>query len=226
VSRLIVVAIYVAVVAALVGVSQLTHSNVLNALALIGFLCASAAFAYAFVRLAPWRCSNCATPNHSLARVCSRCSASRAEADRLAREAERLAEEEEREHYASMAGEPVFVFAVDDVEVFPSVGDAAATLEGVDVDGGEFEALFTLDGRIVRAASSGERAVLTVTPQRDAADFHARLRSYAESAGLVAPSDDPRAVANEILRRQWEQRWPKHPRWLDARLHGAGPIQV
>lgn len=226
VARLIVVAVYVAVAAALVAVSQVTSSDALVALALIGFVGASAAFAYAFLRASPWRCSNCSTPNSGLARACSRCGTGRAESRRLARAADRLAEEEEHAHYAWMGGQPVFVFEVDDVGVFPSVGDAAGSLEGVDVDNGEFEALFTLDGRIVRAKSRGEVAVLTVTEQRDIAGLKSRLHSYAQNAGLRCSPDDPRAIANEILRRQWEQRWPKRPRWLDERIHGSGPNQI
>jgi hypothetical protein len=202
VSRLIVVAVYVAVVAALVAVLQLTSSHALGALALVGFLGGSAAFAVAFLRFAPSRSSN-----------------------RLARDAERLAEQAEREHYALMGGEPVFVFAVDDVDVFPSVGDAAASFEGIDVAQGEIEASFTLDGRIVQAGSRGEVTVLTVTEDRDVAELERRLRSFAGSAGLVSSPDDPRAVANEMLRRRWERRWPKRPRWLDERMHGSSPHQ-
>jgi hypothetical protein len=226
VSRLIVVAVYVAIVAALVAVSQVMVSDELTALAFIGFLCASVAFAYAFFRSAPRRCSNCSTLNGGLARVCRRCGTRQAESDRLARAAERLAEEAEREHYASIGSEPVFVFAVDGVDVFPSVGDAADSLGGFDIDDGEFEALITLDGRIVRAESRGEVAVLTVTQQRDVAELKRRLRSFARSAGFLCTPDDPRAVANEILRRQWETRWPKRPRWLDERIHGSNPDQI
>ena len=118
------------------------------------------------------------------------------------------------------------MFEVDDVGAFASVGDAAGSLEAVDVDAGEFDALFTLDGRIVRATSRGEVAVLSVTDERDVAGLKRRLRAYAQSAGLRCSPDDPRAIANEIFRRQWEQRWPKRPRWLDERIHGSGPNQI
>jgi hypothetical protein len=202
-ARAVLVAAYVAVVSVLVAVSLMGSSEELAALGLIGFLCASTAFAYAFLRSSPQR-----------------------RATRSTRETERRAERQEAEHYDAMAGEPVFVFAVDGVDVFPSVGDAATCIEAFEVEDGDLQALFTLDGRIVHAHARGVHVVLTVTPERDVWQLRSRLRSYVETAGLASSPDDVRAVANEMLRDEWEGRWPKRPRWLDERLHGDGPVQV
>jgi hypothetical protein len=121
---------------------------------------------------------------------------------------------------------PVLVFALDGVDAFPSVDDAAASMEGIDVDNGEYPALFTLDGRIVTATASRNDVVLTITDRRDEPDLDRRLREWAPRIGLTSPPDDRRAIANELMRLDWELRWPKRPRWLARRLHGAAPPQI
>jgi hypothetical protein len=125
-----------------------------------------------------------------------------------------------------MTAAPVFVFALDGVEAFPSVDDAAASMEGIDVANGEYEAVFTLDGRPVTATASKNDVVLTITDRRDEADLDRRLRDWAPRIGLTSPPEDRRAVANELMRRDWELRWPKRPRWLARRLHGSEPPRV
>jgi hypothetical protein len=123
----------------------------------------------------------------------------------------------------------VFVFDQDgDVMAFPSVEDAAGEMEAVDVDAGEYAALYALDGRIVTATIDAERVmvILTVEEQRDEAGLRQRLLDARERVGLTSPPDDLAAIANELLRLEWEHRWPKWPRWLARRLHGQGPHAV
>jgi hypothetical protein len=43
---------------------------------------------------------------------------------------------------------------------------------------------------------------------------------------FTSDSAQPASVANELLLRHWEARWPKWPAWLDTRLHGDGPSRV
>jgi hypothetical protein len=126
----------------------------------------------------------------------------------------------------AMTDAPVFVFALDGVDAFPSVADAAASMEGIDVANGEYEALFTLDGHIVTAAAARNDVVLTITDQRDEPDLQRRLRDWASRIGLTSAPDDRRAIANELMRRDWELRWPRRPRWLARRLHGSAPPQI
>jgi hypothetical protein len=47
--------------------------------------------------------------------------------------------------------------------------------------------------------------------------------------GRVVLTSDPVdfvAVANEVLRREWNSRWPKRPKWLSRRIHGEHPPQI
>jgi hypothetical protein len=62
----------------------------------------------------------------------------------------------------------LFVFDRDgDVMAFPTVEEAAGFLESIDVDAGEYVALFTLDGRIITATTNAHEVVLTVEETRD-----------------------------------------------------------
>jgi hypothetical protein len=125
-----------------------------------------------------------------------------------------------------MTAAPLFVFALDGVDAFPSVEDAAASMEAIDVDNGEYPALFTLDGRIVTATASNNDVMLTITDRRDESDLDRRLHEWAPRIGLTSPPEDRRAVANELMRLDWELRWPKWPRWLARRLHRAAPPRI
>jgi hypothetical protein len=116
---------------------------------------------------------------------------------------------------------PVFVFADDGLNVFENLDHLRGWIEGVDIENGVYEAIFTLDGHVVRAAANGADAVLTVTETVDEADLKRRVRRYGKR--FESDPDDLRAVANELLDREWDARWPKHPRWLSRRLHGERP---
>jgi len=121
----------------------------------------------------------------------------------------------------------VFVFTKDDdLNVFVSLDDAAGWMEAIDVDDGEYPALFTLDGRLVNARTEDQSVRLSVTGEQDEAALHLRLQDYRRRVGLTSAPEDTRAVANELLRLEWEHRWPKRPAWLSRRLHGEGPRQV
>jgi hypothetical protein len=78
-------------------------------------------------------------------------------------------------------------------------------MEAVDVDAGEYPALFTLDGRIVTVTTEAEQVVLTVDEQRDEAGLRQRLLDARPRVGLTSPPDDLVASANELLRLEWER---------------------
>lgn len=122
----------------------------------------------------------------------------------------------------------VFVFDRDgEMQVFPSLKQAADYMEAVDVNDGEYEALYTLDGWVIDAqADSRESQVeLIVTQKNDVEGLRRRVATHRRPGGASTP-DDLRAVANEEFRAQWELRWPRWPSWLDRRMHGQGPPQL
>jgi hypothetical protein len=128
-----------------------------------------------------------------------------------------------------MTDERVFMSADDGLTLFPSVEDAAAHMEWVDVEDGVYEALFTVQGErllphpherhLVRLEPSGEVDTDALTSMLS--------RERDQRGAFTADPDDPQAVARELSERQqawrWEHRWPKRPQWLDKRLHGEGP---
>jgi hypothetical protein len=63
---------------------------------------------------------------------------------------------------------------------------------------------------------------LAVKEKRDVAGLRQRLLDTRPQVGLTRPPENLLAVANELLRLDWEHRWPKRPRWLARRLHGEG----
>jgi len=102
------------------------------------------------------------------------------------------------------------VFCRDgDLLVFGTLQDAAGWIESVDVLDGEYEALFTLDGTVVRAGGTADGPViLTVSELTDVAGLQRRLRQ-------ITP-----------LRREWEARRTRRRRWLARQLRGDTPPTV
>lgn len=120
--------------------------------------------------------------------------------------------------------DPVFVFADDGLHVFPTLGDVIGYVEAPDVEEGVYEAMFTLDGKVIEARTQKLDVELTVTGKSDVEALVRRLRKQRHR--FHSDPEDLRGVANEILAADWEARWPKRPRWLDRRLHGDLPPQI
>jgi hypothetical protein len=122
----------------------------------------------------------------------------------------------------------VFVFAEDGVEFFPTVAEAAAYVEAVDVESGVYEAFISLDGERLLPRPVDETSVgLERSGDRDKARLIELLeRERAARRTFTSDPTDPVQVANDLLVGDWEARWPKWPRWLDRRLHGEGPTRV
>jgi hypothetical protein len=71
----------------------------------------------------------------------------------------------------------VFVFDDDPLpSVYTSIGHAEADLEAFLVTEGLLEAVYTLDGRIVRATPDDQYVRLAVTEERHLDDLRRRLR--------------------------------------------------
>ena len=122
---------------------------------------------------------------------------------------------------------PVFVFCRDgEAMPFRSGAEAMGYLEAVDVDDGEYEAAFTFDGYIVSICTSANDVILDRTDDRDEAGLHQRLELVRIRDGLSSPASDITALADEMLHRSWQRRWPRRPRWLAARLHGTEPPKI
>ncbi len=121
----------------------------------------------------------------------------------------------------------VFVFDREgDLNVFPSLRAAGGWLTAADVDGGEYPAAFLDDGSVVEIGTAGEEVVLTATATRDLPRLDHLLSEYQHRVGKPVRDGSARDFANDWLRTEWEQRWPKRPAWLARRLHGDHPPQV
>jgi hypothetical protein len=125
-----------------------------------------------------------------------------------------------------VAPRAIFVFDRENwCSVFRDSEQAAAHLETADVETDEYVALDD-SGTVFRVWAEGFTVRIEETPERDEAQLHARLQRFVDKWKIDAPSDDVIAIGNAILRDSWDGRWPKRPRWLAERMHGAGPPQI
>jgi hypothetical protein len=120
----------------------------------------------------------------------------------------------------------VFLFDGKDVTMFPSLTSAGDWMEAADVDDGEYDAALTETGRVIRMRTENEDVVLELTDQLDLPKLQELLRDYGELIGQRGIELDPVGFANRSWQLDWENRWPKRPRWLDRRLHPHGPTQA
>jgi len=125
-------------------------------------------------------------------------------------------------------GTAVLIFDRDgEAWAFPRLDDAADSMDSTAVLDGEYEAAFTLDGHVV--AISGIRngpAMLEVTPESDELALREFLRKSQTRMAFTSDPEDPAAVANELIRMEWERRSPHLPSWMRRRLYGDQPPQV
>jgi hypothetical protein len=120
----------------------------------------------------------------------------------------------------------LFVFDQDNwCYVFADADDAAGQLETNDVDAGEYVA-FDQDGTVYELWTQGLYVRLRPADERDVADLRQRLRRFLVQRHIECASCDLADIGNAILEAEWEDRWPKRPRWLASRLHGDGPPRL
>lgn len=126
------------------------------------------------------------------------------------------------------SGQITFVLTKDgDVLVFDSVDGASSYVEAVDVEDGEYESFFTVDGQPLTPKIERDDSVrLIAKGPPDLPGLVERLRGLQERNRFVSNPEDPPGVANEYFRKEWERRWPRWPGWLDRRLHGEGPTRA
>lgn len=98
-------------------------------------------------------------------------------------------------------------------------------MEAVDVDDGEYPAIFTHQGSVVDASVNSETVVLTDSGRRDLDDLSNRLKRYAQMVGRPVPTDRL-AFANTMLKADWETQRLRRPRWLFKRIYGETPPSV
>lgn len=121
----------------------------------------------------------------------------------------------------------VFLFEGDeDLHVFPTVQEARSWLEPGDIRDNLFSAAYLHDGTVLQLAVRDNHVELEPTGERDTLDLTERLHLFQQLWPRVPQVADPLAYVNEYLRREWESRWPQHPRWLDRLLHRRGPRVV
>jgi len=126
------------------------------------------------------------------------------------------------------SGPATFVITRDgELLVFKSLNSAGDHVERIDVENGEYEAFFTVDGqRLMPTVAEDDTVALTPTEDHDLHGLVRRLHELQSRNRFVSDPRDPRAVANELFRQEWAARWPRRPGWLDRRLHGRGPYQI
>jgi len=110
---------------------------------------------------------------------------------------------------------------------FPRLGDAAESMDSAAVLDGEYEAAFTLDGRVVAIDGIRNGPVsMEVTGESDELALREFLRKSQTRMAFTSDPEDPAAVANELIRMEWERRSPHLPNWMRRRLYGDQPPQV
>ncbi len=118
----------------------------------------------------------------------------------------------------------VFVVALDsgDIEVFPTLEEAATSIEVQDV---EISEVIDQSGLHYTATADGPRTRLAPGGTRDRGALERRLLAYCSSREIFVAEGGDRivAIANALARQQWEVRWPRRPGWLSRRIHGDAP---
>jgi len=122
---------------------------------------------------------------------------------------------------------PIFMFMHGDAAVDESPERAAAGMEPVDVEAGEYEVIYDGSGLVYEPIVVEKyRVRLAPTKRRDLDDLVRRLREFGDRAGLAMPDDSHNftlEAARVLAAWEWGRRWPKRPRWLSQRIHGVGP---
>ena len=127
----------------------------------------------------------------------------------------------------------LFIFGGPDLEIEPDTRSAAGYMEPWGIKGGDFDAVFDETGRRYRfwvresAPEDLESTELEPTEEVDLEELRQRLRDLARVPGYATldgfDPEDPLGTAVALSTWKWEHRWPKRPRWLSRRIHGAGP---
>ncbi|MCP3881768.1 MAG: hypothetical protein GY701_25775 [Sulfitobacter sp.] len=118
----------------------------------------------------------------------------------------------------------VFMYGDGGLHVEPTISHAAAYMEPIDVENGEYEAVFDDSGRRYEWNVVDGATRLEPTIEFDLNGLMERLREDPSVRSLVGPDlKHPLQAAAAISRWEWEHRWPRWPRWLNRRLHGDHP---
>lgn len=110
----------------------------------------------------------------------------------------------------SATGAAVLVLTRDgETFALASARDAVRELEAVDVLDGEYVEALRVDGARLRFVVSRGAVVLEPTGERDPAALARVVRGAVADYDLAAPASDAAAVADELLRREADARWPR-----------------
>ena len=110
-----------------------------------------------------------------------------------------------------------------------SESEAAGCMGAIDVDDGEYDAAYLVDGTVLQILAPDGRdapVVLQRTDEHDPDALLGRIRTCQRVNGRSADVSDLFASANDVRQREWERGWPRRPRWLARRLHGSGPERL
>jgi hypothetical protein len=120
-----------------------------------------------------------------------------------------------------------FLFGDGDIHVESTAERLSGWMEAIDVRNGEYDdGIFDDTGRRYEPDVVGEEVRLVATDEIDLPLLLDRLREFVTRAGLaVEPvnAGDPVAIAAIIAGWEWDDRWPKRPRWLSRLIHGDRP---
>ena len=120
----------------------------------------------------------------------------------------------------------IFMFGDGGPVVRDTVEHASGFMEAVDVENGEFDAVYDETGLILRPEVENRKVRLLPTESADFDDLIRRLTDWCQTQGASLDSesgDFPIQVARQMAESEWNARWPKRPLWLSRRIHGTSP---
>ena len=121
--------------------------------------------------------------------------------------------------------QPRFLVWLDNGDVSVESDSAPTALEGYDIARCR---AFTVTGAVLRPTTDNgkEWGIVHFEPTDEVqlAELEAAVRTYVSGLTVHDTGDFFVDAANAIASVEWTRRWPRRPKWLAARIHGARPV--